>query len=228
MASQDQPPPLSSSPSWSQMHSKLENPFQNNPGPFIYALPDLRSSLSSRTPIGCSPDEPAACLPSQQLPLVEPKDEGEESPLWDESHFDPDIRFYLTQGEVVIKEVKAEAELRIHAKQQEDSSTPMPTPSSVSSSTASVESSSEKEKLEAESRPKRTRRRRRRIRPRPDHGGCVMGPRLMNIYGMHPPPWTLPVGSHSWGPGNFGMVGPSLGPWLLQPPIYGYAGLSSS
>ncbi|KAI0245811.1 hypothetical protein BJV78DRAFT_1287106 [Lactifluus subvellereus] len=225
MASQDQPP-LSSSPPWSRMHSELENPFQNNPGRFIYALPDLRPSLSSHTPIGCLPDEPATC-PPQRLPSVEPKDEGEEPPLWDESHFDPDIRFYLTQGEMEVKEVKP-AGLRLRAKQRDDSSTPMPTPSSVSSSTASVESSSEKEKPEAESRPKRPRRRRRRIRPRPDHGGCVMGPRLMNIYGMHPPPWTHPVGSNSWGPGYYGMVGPSLGPWLLQPPISGYAGLFSS
>jgi hypothetical protein len=199
-----------SSPSWSRMHSNLENPFQNSAGPFIYALPDLRSSPSSHTAISCPRDDLATSF--QQLPFVVPKDKSKEPPHWDESHFDPDIGFYLTQGEMALNEVNGE--LRLRAKQEDNSSTSTPT-YSVPLSPASSESSSVKEKPEAEKKPKRARRRRRRNRSSPDYDGCVMGPRSMNLYGTHLLPWTYLAGSYSLGSAYYGIVSSHLGPWLL-------------
>jgi hypothetical protein len=230
---------LSPSPSWSRMHAGLENPFQNNQGRFIYALPDLRSSslfshlspvaIPGATGIGCSSDEPAACFP-QRLPLVVPKDKDEEPPLWDESDFDPDIHFYLTQSEMESEEVKAELRLRVKQR-DDDSSTPTPTSSSsVPPSPASSESSSEKEKPDVGKRPKRTRCRRRRIRSPPDHGGCVKGPRSMNPHGMYSLPWThhSESESYSWMLAYYGIISPYKDPWLFQPPVSGFVGLFSS
>jgi hypothetical protein len=218
MVSHAQLSPSPSSPSWSRTHSNVENPFQNSTGPFIYALPDLRSFRSPHTAMSRSRDDPATSFEVLN-------DKRKEPPHWDESHFDPDIGFYLAQGEVALNEVNGE--LRLRAKQEDNSPTPTPT-SSVPSSPASSESASVREKLEGEKKPKRTRRRRRRNRYPLGNEGCVMGPRSMNPYGTHLLPWTYLAGSYSVGSAYRGTASSHMGPWLLQPPVSRCFGLFSS
>jgi hypothetical protein len=196
------PPPPSPSSSWSRMQSELENPFQNNPGRFIYALPDLCSSSPlTHLAVGCcSPDEPSTCSPQQISFASVSKGDDEGPSIWDESQFDLDIPFYLSQRDM---------EFHLRAEQRDDSVPPTPT---------CPESPSEKDNPEAEKRPKRTRRRRRRrIRSPSDYGGCVMGPRSMNLNGIYFLPWTQLEGSYSWGPGYSGIVAPqhTIGPWVI-------------
>ncbi|KAH9979585.1 hypothetical protein BGW80DRAFT_605894 [Lactifluus volemus] len=114
------PPPPSPSSSWSRMQSELENPFQNNPGRFIYALPDLCSSSQLTHPaVGCcSPDEPSTCSPQQISFASISKGDDEGSSIWDESQFDLDIPFYLSQRDM---------EFHLRAEQRDDSVPPTPT-----------------------------------------------------------------------------------------------------
>lgn len=166
-------------PSWPRMNSNMENPFQNVPGPFIYALPDLRSSLSfgrstfraHSTTVPSTPSLPQSPLEGQVIPF-----------LCDESVFDYDGCPNSTEGESKPKHKEEEVDLELDAKSQSHSRTGTPSPSSPTNA-----SSSEQEHTTEKTR--RSRRRRRRNRPVVDIGGCVMGPRMV-LLPLHVPYWS--------------------------------------
>ena len=202
-------PSLSSS--WVQTPANLGNPFQNTPGQFIYALPNLVSTLPPN-----AATRPSPTTGPQLASVVRPMGKEEELPLCNAVH-PPDLgaRSYSRRGEA-----------DLHTEQRIGSSTPMPPqmPSGVDASG----SSSEEGQSEAEKKPKRTRRKRHRVKP-PPPDGLVMGPRAMGLQGMPPPRLTAhPVGSQQpWGPGHHGIAQPYRGqPWPgPPPPPPGYAGL---
>ena len=166
-------------PSWPRMSSNMENPFQNVPGPFIYALPDLRSSLSfdpstrrvQSTTVSSTPSLSHTPLEGQVafFPCVE-------------GGFDHDRCPDTTQGELDPNHKEEEADSELDAKSQSHSRTCTPSPSSPTSS-SSLEQEHTTEKT------KRSRRRRRRNRPVVDIGGCVMGPRMV-LLPIHVPYWS--------------------------------------
>lgn len=179
--------------SWPRMGSDLENPFQNVPGRFFHALPDLRSSLS----FGTSPsgDSSAPSLQHSSLEL-KGKGKGKVAPLpRDESGFDRDG--WWTQGESEPKQGEADSEP--NANSRSESRTPIPAPLSPTSTTSS-------EQERTTEKTKRSRRRRRRNRPVVDVGGCVMGPRMVH-FPAHIPYWTRNhtpgiVPSSPWSPAS--------------------------
>jgi hypothetical protein len=172
--------PIVDPSSWPRMGSDLENPFQNVPGRFIYALPDLRSSPLFGPSIRGVPSTPSP----QHSPL-----EGRVAPLpWDESGFDHDRCPDTTQGE-------SEPELG-ETDPRNDSCTYTPSPLSPTSSTSS-------EKERTTEKTKRSRRRRRR-RQAVEVGGCVMGPRMVLFYPYWTPNLTPAIVSSSpWGPPGY-------------------------
>ena len=160
-------------PSWLRMGSDLENPFQNVPGRFIYALPDLRSSLS----FGPS----TSGVPSTPSPPHSPLEGQVEMLPCDESGFDHDgCPDTTTQGESVEPNL-GETDPVLDANIRSDSHrTHTPSLLSPTSSTSS-------EKGRTTEKTKRSRRPRRRNRPVVDVGGCVMGPRMVLFH----PYWAL-------------------------------------
>jgi hypothetical protein len=178
--------PPSSSSSWTQTtRSGFENPFQNTPGPFIYALPNLRlPPLPADADAAAMRSAPIAGTRFQQRPSgIEPKDnkKGEEPPpIIDDDDDDQHHYHHYHHGH----------------------STPAPPktpsrPASPSSSSSSFESSSteegqgrSEEEEEGKKKKRSTRHQRRRPKAPPalasEHGGWAMvsrGPRAMGIHG---------------------------------------------
>ncbi|KAF8269131.1 hypothetical protein EI94DRAFT_1726039 [Lactarius quietus] len=184
-------------PSWPRMGSDLENPFQNVPGRFIYALPDLRASLffgPSTRPILPATVPSIPFLPHSPL-------EGPVAPsLCDESSFDRDGCPDPTQreSEPEPKPKEGEADSEFDAKPRNASRTHTPSPLSPTTSTSSGQSRTTE-------KTKRSRHRRRRNRHVVDVGGCVMGPRMV-LLPLHIPYWnqnrTVGIVPRSpWSPG---------------------------
>lgn len=158
-------------PSWPRMGSDMENPFQNAPGRFIYALPDLRSSMyfgANNSRVSSTTVPPTPSLPPSPL-------EGQISPLpCDEIGFDHDGCPDTTEGESKPKIKQEKADSDLDAKPRSDSRTHTPSPlSPTSSSSSRQERTTEK--------TKRSRRRRRRNRHVVEVDGCVMGPRMVHL-----------------------------------------------
>jgi hypothetical protein len=204
-------------PSWPRMSSDMENPFQNVPGPFIYALPDLRSSLSfgpssSRVPSTTVPSTPTLPRSPLEGPVV--------SFPCDESAFDHDGCSDATQGESQPKPKEGEAYSEPVAKPQSDSRTHTPSPLSPTSSTSSGQERCTTEKT------KRSRRRRRRNRQMVDVGGCVMGPRMIFLP-LHVPHWSQSrtpgiVPPSPWSPGYPVVTAPGGDRWFRPQTSPGY------
>lgn len=196
-------------PSWPRMGSDLENPFQNVPGRFIYALPDLRFSLSLGSSTSDVPSTTVPSTPSLQHSPLERKGKG--LLVCDESGFYHDGCPDTTQGEPEHKQGEAVSEL--DSNPRGDSRTRTPFPLSPTSSTSSgQEHTTEK--------TKRSRRRRHRNRPHAvDFGGCVMGPRMVHFpahvpYGIIPPT--------RWSPGYPVVTAPGGDPWFEPQAVPGY------
>src|SRR5579863_4361443 len=206
---------ISSPDSWPRMPSDVENPFQNAPGPFIYALPNLAApgpSLFSLNYPGLAPlsnhydnhrhhhlpyHNPAATPYSSPVESACPLPENPDLEL---SHVQfPPITFEFDENDD--EDTGPSQQQQEH---QSSSGSSTPTPSQGSSSTAASESSEEKEEEEEGSehspkeRGKRRRRtgkgarRRRRNRHSSEQAGCVMGPRVMGMPGFHPQRWFQP------------------------------------
>ncbi|KAH8993743.1 hypothetical protein EDB92DRAFT_378489 [Lactarius akahatsu] len=173
-------------PSWPRMGSGWENPFQNAPGLFIFALPDLRPAKSSGLPSTTIPSTPSLL----QQPPVELEGNGQVTLLpCEESSFDHDG--YPDTSEP--KQGEADSE-ELVSNPRSDPLTPTPSPLSPMSTTSSgQESTTEK--------TKRSRRRRRRNRQVVEVG-CVMGPRTVHLPHI-PYHWTQ---NHTTG----AIVPPSL------------------
>lgn len=184
-------------PSWPRMSSNMENPFQNVPGPFIYALPDLRSFGPSISRVHSTTVPSTPALPRSPL-------EGQVASFpCDESAFDHDGCPNTMQGESEPELKEGDAYSELDAKTQSDSRTCTPSPLSPTSSISSgQERTTEK--------TKRSRRRRRRNRQVVDVGGCVMGPRMVFL------PLDVPYWSQSRTPG---IVPPN--PWSPGYPVAG-------
>ncbi|KAF8466065.1 hypothetical protein DFH94DRAFT_686187 [Russula ochroleuca] len=204
-------------PSWPRMHIGQKNPFQNAPGPFIYALPNLAGTCPfsfSDTVLSCPFADsasrnhhhhqcyhhPAVTSCCHQYP---PTTESAAAPVpapmpqtpLDESHFDlGDISSSsLTEGR---------AELHTKLQQERTSEPPTPTNSHTLSSPMGSEfpeAKDEKEEGEGDEEGKgkrggRCRKRRKRNTkgrlPSEHGGGCVMGPRVMGLSGLHFDRWT--------------------------------------
>ncbi|KAH9032272.1 hypothetical protein EDB85DRAFT_1956555 [Lactarius pseudohatsudake] len=195
-------------PSWPRMGSGWENPFQNAPGLFIFALPDLRPAKSSGLPSATIPSTPFLL----QHPPVEPEGHGQVALLpCEESSLDhegcPDTS-EPTQGEA-----------DSGSNPRSDSLTPTPSPlSPMSSSSSGQESTTEK--------TKRSRRRRRRNRQVVEVG-CVMGPRTVHLphIAYH---WTRThttgaiVPPSLWSPEYPVVTAPSRDPWFEPQAVSGY------
>jgi len=202
-------------PSWPRMGSDLENPFQNVPGPFIYALPDLRFSQSSAVPSTTVPS-----TPSLQHSPPELRGTGKTTPLpCDERDFDHDECPDTTLGESEPKQ-GGEADSELDANPRSDSRTPTPSPLSPTSSTSSgQERTTEK--------TKRSRRRRRRNRQVADVG-CVMGPRTV-LLPVHIPYYWIQnhtpgviIPPSPWSPGYPVVTAPGGDPWFEPQAVPGY------
>lgn len=194
-------------PSWPRMGPDMENPFQNVPGRFIYALPDLSSSLYLRlstsrvsSTVPSTPSLPHSPLEGQIVPLA-----------CDEIGFDHDDCPDTTQGESKPKPKQEKADSDLDAKSRSDSRTHTPSPSSPTSSTSSgQERTTEK--------TKRSRRRRRRNRRAVDVGGYVMGPRMVHLpfyasyWGQNRTPDVVPPSP--WNPGYPIVTAPSGDRWF--------------
>jgi hypothetical protein len=181
---------ISSPDSWPRMRSDVENPFQNAPGPFIYALPNLagpRLSLPSIAVADCSLDGcPGPAPPSDGRhsyhnvnlaatslhPPVESA--GSESHPWDA---DLELAFVPQSPSITFDENENDDdsdETQQRGQQQErscgGSSTPTPsqTSSGTRNGTAGSESSGEKDDDDdddddrSEDSPKEKEKRRRR------------------------------------------------------------------
>ncbi|KAH9053140.1 hypothetical protein EDB87DRAFT_1581235 [Lactarius vividus] len=195
-------------PSWPRMGSGLKNPFQNAPGPFIPALPDLRPAKSSGLP-----STPIPSTPSLQHPSVELEGHGQVTLLpCEESSFDHDGCPDTSEP----KRGEADSE-ELDSNLRSDSLTPTPSPLSPMSSTSSgQESTSEK--------IKRSRRRRRRNRQVED--GCVMGPRTVYLARI-PYHWTQNQTTRAvvpslWSPGYPAVTAPGRDPWFEPQAVSGY------
>ena len=198
-------------PSWPRMGSDMEHPFQNVPGRFFYALPDVRaplftSSSTSRVSSSSVPSTPS--LPRSPL-------EGQAiSLLCDESGYDQDGCLDTTQGESEPKVEEGEAYSELDAKSRSDSHTRTPSPSSSTSS--EQDSTSEK--------TKRSRRRRRRNRKVVDIGGCVMGPRMVHLplyvssWGQNCTSGIVP--QSPWNPGYPALTVPGRDRWFEPQTVY--------
>ena len=216
---------LAAAPPWPRMHTGQKNPFQNAPGPFVYALPNLAGTCPfsfSDTVLSCPfadsasqhhhhdcyhhPAMTSCCY--QQTPtttesavLAVAVPAPPPTPL-DESHFDlGDISLSALTG-------GGGAEFYIRKQQQERTTSEPPTPThsqTLSSPMGSEfpEGKDENEKEEGDGdgeeggkgkRGRRCRRRRKRNnkgRLSSEHGGgCVMGPRVMGLSGLHFDRWT--------------------------------------
>jgi hypothetical protein len=207
------------------MHTGQKNPFQNAPGPFVYALPNLAGTCPfsfSDTVLSCPFEDSASqhhhhdcyhhpamtsCCYQQTtesavLAVAVPAPPP--TPL-DESHFDlGDISssFLVEGGRAELYTRKQQ-----HDQQQQERTTsepPTPTHSQTLSSPMGSEFPEGKDENEKEDgdgeeggkgkRGRRCRRRRKRNnkgRLSSEHsGGCVMGPRVMGLSGLHFDRWT--------------------------------------
>jgi hypothetical protein len=203
-------------PSWPRMGSDMEHPFQNGPGRFFYALPDVRAPLftgpsTSRVSSSSVPSTPS--LPRSPL-------EGQVISLpCDESGFDHDVCPDTTQGESEPNPEKGEAYSELDAKPRSDSHTRTPSPSSPTSSTSS-------EQDRTSEKTKRSRHRRRRNRKVVDIGGCVMGPRMVHLplyvssWGQNYTPGILPPSP--WNPGYPVVTVPGRDLWFEPQTVPGY------
>jgi hypothetical protein len=250
---------ISSPDSWPRMPSDVENPFQNAPGPFIYALPNLAGPgpfLPSAMIADCSLDCPGPARPpddhhdhrhdqSYHNPATtaqnSPEVESARPPTEDsdqEVYFTPESSL-ITLDEKNDDDDTSDSDDTGSSQKQEQScsGSSTPTPSQASSSPTSFEFSEEKEDNGSESnlkeKEKRKRksgkgaRRRRRNRRRSEQGGCVMGPRVMGIPGIHlqqwfqhslpqrPPSMPLPAAMP-------GFMGHAAHPWYPTTGYYGY------
>jgi len=195
------------------MRSGVENPFQNAPGPFIYALPNLagpRLSLPSITIADCSLDNcPGPAPPSDghdsyhnraATSLNLPVESADSLP----KDVDPELSFVPQSPLITFDENddtsdSDDTQQREQQQERSCSGSSTPTPSQTSSGTgfAGSESSGEKdddddgsegspkEKGKRRRRSGQGARRRRRNRQRSEQGGCAMGPRVMGIPGIH-------------------------------------------
>lgn len=211
---------------WPRMPSGQKSPFQNEPGPFIYALPNLAGTCPfsfSETGSACpfadgsaAPNQhhshhnechhhPAVTSCCQQHPppeFAEWPPPPQPPPSIDESHFDLcDIRSpSVTAGRARFCTMQQNQ----HQHQQQESSASSepssPTRSSYTHSSPvrsefmdanNLENEDEDENEEPEEEVKgkgkrRCRKRRRRNRgTRQTEPGCVMGPRMMGLSGVH-------------------------------------------
>lgn len=248
MAFLDLPPPTS----WPRMRSGVENPFQNAPGTFIFALPNLAGpcpSASSDTISDCSfacpyapfdddhddheeyhhnPPETPRCSPVESAqsagPLTEDADPEDLPPLL-HSPFDNDDSDSDSD----------DTGSQHHKQQQSSSGSSTPTPSHTPSSTTSFEFSedqqedaedSPKEKGRRKRRSGQGARRRRKNRQLSEQSGCVMGPRAMGIPGVHLQGWFQRSHPHSQQPPQplpSAMPGVGHGHVLFPAAYYGYA-----
>lgn len=195
-------------PSWPRMSSNMENPFQNVPGPFIYALPDLRFSLSFGT--SASRAHSTTGRPTPSLPPT-PLEEQMACFPCDENAFDLDRCPNTTQSESEPMPQEGEAHSELDAKPQSDSRTRTPSPLSPTSSISSGQ------ELTIE-KTKRSRRRRRRNRQVVDVGGCVMGPRMVFLP-LHVPHWCQSrtssiIPPSPWSPGYPVVTAPGGDRWF--------------
>jgi hypothetical protein len=230
------------------MHSGQRNPFQNAPGLFIYALPNLAgtcpfafSDTASSSALICPFADSAAAAPdrhhnecyhhpavasccNQRHPASESAESDAESeselppppqqplpqPPLDESHFDlGDIgSSSLTEGHHGGAEFRTMQQQRQRNQPKRSSQPSTPTHSHTLSSpmgsefteVKDPENEDEKEDGEEveeevegrEKRKRRCRKRRRRTKGRlpSEQGGCVMGPRMMGLSGLHFDRWT--------------------------------------
>jgi len=224
---------------WPRMPSGQGNPFQNAPGPFIYALPNLAGTCPfsfSDTVLSCSfaadptapkhrhhhcyhhptvtsrchqdpPSSESAEPPSPAEERAEADRESSpgQSPL-DESHFDLDddiSRSFQTEAGEATRQQQQQQQQDVERSSEPSTPTQshtLSTPSPMGSEfPEGVTKDLENEKEEGEGsdgkakRGRRCRKRRRRAakgRPLLEHGGCVMGPRVMGLSGLHFDRWT--------------------------------------
>jgi hypothetical protein len=280
MASLAGPPPTP----WPRMHSGQENPFQNAPGPFIYALPNLAGTCPfkfSDTVLSCSfaadsttahhchhcyhhpavssrchqqhpPPESAEPSPTEER--ADPELSSPQSPL-DESHFDLDDIISPSSLTDIRAELCSRQQQQQEQREEERSEPSTPTQSQSFSSLSPIGSEfpeatkdleDENEKDEGEgTRGPRCRKRRRRAKGRQllEHGGCVMGPRVMGLSGLHfdrwtryvcpspiplPPPPSAAMSNHAWvlAAGYNGFVPPNS-PALFWDRVPGFVGVPS-
>ncbi|KAI9439074.1 hypothetical protein H4582DRAFT_1946487 [Lactarius indigo] len=194
-------------PSWRRMGSGFENPFQNVPGPFFPALPNLCSAKSRGFPSTTVPSTPSL----QHSPLeLEGHGQVVPSPC-EQSSFECPDTLEPKQGEGGSEEPGANP--------RSDSLTPTPSllsPTSTSSTSSEQEHTTEK--------TKRSRRRRRRNRH--VEAGCVMGPRTVHLPLHIPYYWTHTHGAavlpNLWSPGYRAVTGPGRDPWFEPQAVPGY------
>ena len=215
----------SSAPPWPRMHTDQKNPFQNAPGPFVYALPNLTGTCPfsfSDTVLSCPfadstgqhnhdcyhhPAVTFCChqhtpTTESEAPVVVPAPPP--TPL-DESHFDLGdiISSSLPEGGAEIYYTTKQH----HHQQERTSEPPTPTHSHTLSSpmgsefpeakdeneNGEGEGDGEEDVVKGKGRRRCRKRRKRNTRGRlsSEHaGGCVMGPRVMGLSGMHFDRWT--------------------------------------
>src|SRR6266404_4744409 len=186
-------------PSWPRMGSDLENPFQNTPGQFIYALPDVRSCLSFTV------DAFGLSFTSAPSTTHSPHHSSIELPS--RFHQDGDEGPGTMQDE---PEPKPEEDSELNANPRSDSRTSAPSPLSPTSSTSS-------ENEPAAAKTKRSRRRRRRNGRVVEVSGCVRGPRMAHLP-MPIPYWTWqrPSGVVPQSPWSYGYLAGTGGSGHLQ------------
>ncbi|KAI0283203.1 hypothetical protein BC826DRAFT_229718 [Russula brevipes] len=217
---------LSTPSPWPRMRSDRENPFQNAPGPFIYALPNLGGSCPSSSFSDVIADGSLAGYAApdhdhdqyqyqyqyqdhcyHQLPSdpAEPLPEQANLDLFPVLPQSPDLDEDANASDETkscLSEGEADPRGEQQQHQQPRSGTSTPAPSQAPSS--AVDSSEYSEEIEkgGEGERRRTRKRgggrRRRGRAAVEHGGCVMGPRAMGIHGVQYHQWTR----YPWSPGR--------------------------
>lgn len=236
---------VSTPPPWPRMRSDRENPFQNAPGPFIYALPNLGGSRPSSSfsdviadgslagyaapdrdhdQYHCYhhhlPSDPAEPLPEQQTDLDMSPVLPQSPDLDEDTNDSGGANSCLSEGE---------ADPRGEQQHQQPRSGPW---SAVDSSEFSEGKDSEEIEKDGEGEKRRTRKRgggrRRRGRAAAEHGGCVMGPRAMGIHGVQYHQWTR----YPWFPGAYYGVLSAAEPyrnpaWSWAAPVPGFVGMPS-